>query len=166
MKPLSVCGVIVLGAVALLTAFGFTRGQRIARHINAWKRASGIAMGNPIPTLDRFYSWVIDKPPQHWWAEVSRHEAALMQLGYLTNCEFRLTNQIMTREFSSNFFRLLRQRTGTNDDQVWRCPYLTNGAGIAPTFPVKDYAIWEGSFRESAVLHASNLPPASALTVP
>lgn len=98
----------------------------------------------------------------YWTLQMKEHEAALLRLGYLTNCEFRLTNQVITREFSSNFFRLIHLRAGTNDDQVWRSPYLTNRTGLAPTFPTKDYAIWEQTFRECASLYASNLPPTDA----
>ena len=153
---------ILVGGIAVLFAYSFSKGQRIAHHTRAWHRAGRIAMGNSVSLFDRLYQGAVNKTPQNWWNEVSRHEAALTSLGYLTNCEFRLTNQVITRDFSSNFFRLINQRLGTNVDQVWRCPYLTNRTGISPIFRAKDLGIWEQTFRECAVLYASNLPPASA----
>jgi hypothetical protein len=118
-------------------------------------------IGGPVPLLDRMYGALMNKQPQYWWKVANHHENELLRLGYLTNCEFRLTNQVITHEFSSNFFRLIYQRLGTNTDQVWRCPTLTNRDGIAPTLPVKDLATWERTFRECASRYASNLRPAS-----
>jgi hypothetical protein len=146
---------------AVLIAYSLSKEQRIARHTRSWHRVCRIAMGNSVTLLDRLYQGVMNKTPHDWWNEVRRHEAALTSLGYLTNCEFRLTNQITTRDFSSNFFRLIYQRVGTNEDQVWRCTLFTNHTGISLTFRAKDYGIWEQTFRECAVLYASNLAPAS-----
>ena len=107
-----------------------------------------------------------NKPITFWHEEARYHEKALLKLGYLTNCEFHLTNQVMTREFSSNFFWLINQRLGTNTDQVWMCPYLTNNSGIRPTLPVKDIATWKQTFWECAARYASNLPPTTTNVAP
>lgn len=117
-----------------------------------------LANSTPVPLLQRLLSNA-DTPGSYWYEVVHHHEDALLKLGYLTNCEFRLTNQVITREFSSNFFWLIQRRLGTSTDQVWMCPTLTNRDGIAPTLPAKDFATWEQTFRECAVLYASNLPP-------
>jgi hypothetical protein len=104
-----------------------------------------LANSTPVPLPQRLLNNA--DTPGHYWAEVARHhEDAMLRLGYLTNCEFRLTNQVITRQFSSNFFRLIYQRLGTNTDQVWMCPYLTNNSGIRPTMPVKDVTMWEQHF--------------------
>ena len=150
---------VFLGAMALLLLFGFSTRQKIAHHIRCWHHAGRMMMGNSVPILDRLYEAVTRKGYKEWSDDMTRHENSLIRLGYLTNAEFRLTNQVITREFSSNFFRLIYQRVGTNDDQVWRCPHLPNGTGYNPTFPVKDHAIWEQTFRECATRYASNLPP-------
>jgi len=152
---------LLAGIAAVLIAYSFSKEQRIARHASSWHRVCRIAMGNSVTLLDRLYQGVMNKTPQDWWNEVRRHEAALTSLGYLTNCEFRMTNQVITRDFSSNFFRLIYQRVGTNEDQVWRYTDITNHTGLSLTFRAKDYGIWEQIFRECAALHASNLPPAS-----
>jgi len=90
---------------------------------------------------------------------MNEHERALLGMGYLTNRVIRLTNQVITREFSSNFFRQIHMRFGTNTDQVWSCPYLPTRDGIAPTLPTKDVGEWERIFRECAARYASNTVP-------
>jgi hypothetical protein len=110
-----------LGACAIALALWFTfssREQKIQRHIRAWHAATLHQInGASIPLMDRLFraNTAISR-----WHEISRyHEDQLLKFGYLTNCEFRLTNQVITREFSINFFQFIRQRVGTNRDQVW-----------------------------------------------
>jgi hypothetical protein len=146
--------------IALVVWFTLTsRQQRIRHHTRALHAAfQHQVTGGSIPLMDRLLH---PNTPISRWHEVAHyHEKQLFKLGYLTNCEFRLTNQVITREFSSNFFQLIRQRLGTNTDQVWRCPFLTNRKGIAPILPAKDVAVWEQTFSECATRYASNLPPA------
>lgn len=153
---------LVAVAVAFLLAVGFLFRRSAGYHTRSWQRATRLAIGNQLSWSDRIYGAVISRQQhRYWWDEANYHETELLKMGYLTNCTFRLTNQVMTREFTSNFFRLIHLRAGTNDDQVWRSPYLTNRTGLAPTFPTKDYAIWDQTFRECAALYASNLPPSA-----
>jgi hypothetical protein len=152
---------VFLGAIALLLLFAFSTQQKIAYYRRCWHQAWRMMAGNSVSMLDRIYEAVARKGHKEWWDDMTRHENALIRLGYLTNAEFRLTNQVITREFYSNFFTLIRHRVGTNDDQVWRCPMLTNRTGYTPAFPAKDYPTWERTFRECASLYASNLPPAA-----
>jgi hypothetical protein len=88
------------------------------------------------------------------------HERALIRLGYLAQRDFHLTNQAITRAFSSNFFVRIRQTFGTNDS-IWIYHSLTNNGGLRVTVPAKDAGRWEIIFRECAARYASNLPPAS-----
>lgn len=155
---------VVLVIVAAL--FLNPSGERQVRgHLRGWRESlENTLNGRPIPFFDRVQHFIQDKgmsPSWYWTSKMKDHERLLLRLGYLTNCELRLTNQVITREFSSNFFKLINQRAGTNGDQVWICPVLTNRTGISPTFPHKDYAIWEQTFRECAARYASNLPPAT-----
>jgi hypothetical protein len=85
------------------------------------------------------------------------HEQALMRLGYLTTNDFVLTNQLLTVEFGSNFWRMLRERYGTNRKAIWM--YHNNRDRIHATLPAKDLAEWERIFRECAARYASNVPP-------
>lgn len=149
---------VIGGAIGLMLALGFFWRRGVTYHTYGWNRATRLAMGGQAPWRDRIYGAMISQKPQYWWDQTKRHEAELLKMGYLTNCEFRLTNQVITREFSSNFFWLISRRAGTNEDQVWRCMELTNRTGLSPMFPVKDYAIWEQTFRECAARYASNLP--------
>jgi len=129
-------------------------------HTRGWHKAMrNLATSEPLPLAEQLLMNPV-MPGVYWNEAARRHEKSLLELGYLTNCEFRLRNQVITREFSSNFFRLIHQRLGTNTDQVWMCPTLTNRDGIAPTLPVRDIATWEQTFRECAARYASNLPPA------
>ncbi len=146
--------------VALVLWFSFSRHQMIRHHTKSWQSAmQNYARGIPPPRLQQIFNH--QKGNIMYWLDVAReHEADLLELGYLTNCEFRLTNQVLTSEFFHSFHPLIQQRVGTNSDQVWRCPVLTNKMGISPIFPLKDLATWEQTFRECASLYASNLPPA------
>jgi hypothetical protein len=150
------CGFIAC-AVALLLWFSFSRQQRIRHHTSGWNKALH-HMAKSKPPLFRRIFHLNESPNNYWHKAVTYHEKALFDLGYLTNCEFRLTNQIVTRGFYSNFYWLIRQRLGTNTDQVWSSSYLTNQEGIRSTLPVKDVVVWEKTFRECAGLYASNLP--------
>jgi len=151
-----------VGAMTIILVLGFLWRPGTTYHTRSWQRATRLAMGDQLSWWERIYGAVVSKQqPQYWWDQAKRHETELLKMGYLTNCTFRLTNQVMTREFTSNFFRLIHLRVGTNDDQVWRSPHLTNRTGLAPTFPTKDYAIWGQTFRECASLYASNVLPAS-----
>ncbi len=152
------------GIIALILALGFFRRPGVTYHTRAWHRAARLAMGGNLPWHERIVGALISKHPQQWWDKAKYHEAELLKLGYLTNCTFQLTNQVMTRPFSTHFFQTIYRRLGTNEDQVWRCPHLPNEAGYSPTFPVKDYAIWEQTFRECAARYASNVPPESTHT--
>lgn len=155
-------GLLGVCLIALVIWFNFSsRQQKISRHTNGWHSAMlHLANHTPVPLPQRLLSSA-DTPGQYWHEAARYHEKALIKLGYLTNCEFHLTNQFMTRAFSSNFLWLIQQRLGTNTDQVWMCPSLTNNGGIRPTLPVKDVAIWERTFRECATRYASDLPPAT-----
>jgi hypothetical protein len=150
----------LLGASAIALVLWFTfssRQQKIRSHTSGWHSAMlHLANSTPVPLPQRLLNNA-DTPGQYWHEVARYHEKALIKLGYLTNCEFHLTNQVMTRAFSSNFFWLIQQRLGTNTDQVWMCPSLTNNSGIRPTLPVKDVAAWEQTFRECAARYASNL---------
>ncbi len=75
------------------------------------------AKSTPVPLLQRLLS-NSDTPGGYWYSVARHHEDSLLKLGYLTNCEFRLTNQVISSEFSSNFFWLIQRRLGTNADQV------------------------------------------------
>jgi hypothetical protein len=103
--------------------------------------------------------------PKNIYAAQKAHEAALVQSGYLTNIELRLTNQIMTREMRSNFYQRIRAELGTNQDQLWIGYPLTSNAGLIPLVPAKDVPVWERIFRESAARYASNVS-SPALTGP
>lgn len=160
MKGRRTVALALAGALTFFIVVGFLWPPSTAYHIRSWQRAARLAMGNQLSWSDRIYIMLArQQGPQYWWNQARDHETELLSMGYLTNCTFRLTNQVMTREFTSNFFQLIRLRAGTNDDQVWKSPYLTNRTGIAPTFPTKDYAIWEQTFRECAAIYASTLPP-------
>jgi hypothetical protein len=93
---------------------------------------------------------------------LKEHEAALTKLGYLTNHQFFVTNQVLTREFSSNFFQRLFQTFGTNGEAIWSCRYSSNShrQGFEALLPAKNVAEWERLFREYAARYASNIPPA------
>jgi len=95
--------------------------------------------------------------PKDMYAARKAHEAALIQCGYLTNIELRLTNQIMTREMRSNFYERINSELGTNQDQIWFGYPLASNMGLNPLVPAKDVAVWERIFRESAALYASNI---------
>jgi hypothetical protein len=154
------------GLFVAVLAFAFLWMRTRDYHIRSWHLATRLAMGNYRSWRERIYGTALADTPQYWWGRAYRHESELLRMGYLTNCEFRLTNQMMTREFSSNFFRLIHLRVGTNDDQVWRSQALTNGMGLVPMIPTKDYAIWEQTFRECASRYASNLPATSVSARP
>jgi hypothetical protein len=157
----AVAALIILAALLLSPS----KERKVRGHLRGWRESlENTSNGRRIPFPERVLHFVQDKGMSsswYWTLKMMEHEAALLHLGYLTNFEFRLTNQVITREFSSNFFRSIHLRAGMNEDQVWRSPYLTNRTGLTPTFPSKDYAIWEQTFRECALRYASNLPPAS-----
>ena len=90
-----------------------------------------------------------------------RHESALFRLGYLTKHDLFLTNQVLTREFNSNFLVRLQQTFGTNGEAIWGYRSFTNRDGIHATLPAKDRTRWEEVFRECAERYASNLPPSA-----
>ena len=147
-------GSITCVIVLVLCSALFSRELQIRRHTSGWHGASyNIAKGQPFPLLRQLIQ-TSDSPGAYWTEVMDYHEKALFKLGYLTNCEFRFTNQVVTREFSSNFFRLIRQRLGTNEDQVWKCFFLTNQDGIAPILPVKDVSVWKQTFQECAARYA------------
>lgn len=87
------------------------------------------------------------------------HELSLFELGYLTNHDFFVSNQVMTREFRSNFLWRLQTRFGTNGECIWLLRGSTNHNGYHATLPMKDIVEWERIFRECAAQYASNIPP-------
>jgi hypothetical protein len=135
-----------------------SRENTIRFHIKGWHKAVEYSSSRrQRPFFSRFFD---SRSSSAYYHDVAKaHEQALLEVGYLTNCEIRLTNQVITRECSSNFFRQIRARFGTNIDQVWLCPYLPNRDGIAPTLPAKDVGEWERIFRDCAARYASNIPP-------
>ena len=145
------------GAWFLFSRESNNRERAISFHTEGWHlaaRKAGSSASKP------FFAFFDSRSPSAYYRDAMKaHEQALLEIGYLTNCVIRLTNQVTTREFSSNFFGQLRTRVGTNTDQVWLCRYLPNRDGIAPTLPVKDLPEWERIFRECAVKYASNFPP-------
>lgn len=87
------------------------------------------------------------------------HERSLFELGYLTNHDFFVSNQVMTRAFRSNFLWRVQTRFGTNGECIWLLRGSTNHNGYHATLPIKDIAEWERIFRECATDYASNIPP-------
>ena len=162
MKSRRTLALAFVGAMTIILVLGFLWRPGTTYHTRSWQRATRLAMGDQLSWWERIYGAVVSmQQPQYWWDQAKRHETELLKMGYLTNCTFLLTNQAVTREFSSNFFFQINRRLGTNEDQVWYCTQLTNGTGLAPTFPTKDYHIWEQTFRECASLYASKALPAS-----
>lgn len=95
------------------------------------------------------------------YQQMREHERALFSLGYLTNHDFFVTNQVLTREFNSNFNRMLFKKFGTNGDSIWMIRGSTNRDGYHAMLPVKDVGEWERIFRDCAARYASNTVPAS-----
>ncbi len=161
-----VCAVIVVvGAVLILKP---SRERQVWNHLDGWHEAmTNASTGTPVPWLGKVRevlrdgSLPLSGSDWYWLARMNEHEQRLLQLGYLTNCVFSLEGQKLPDGFSSNLLRRIYARVGNGGDQVWKIPRLTNGMGISPTFPAKDYAVWEQAFRESASLPASNSAPVS-----
>ncbi len=88
-----------------------------------------------------------------------------VKLGYLTNIELRLTNQMLTPAFRSNFFSRIAAapEIGTNSGHMWRCGALSNESGFCPMLPAQDVAAWQRIFRECAERYASNTVPVQRL---
>ncbi len=86
------------------------------------------------------------------------HEAALIRLGYLTNRDFLVTNQILTLDFNSNFFGKIHEAFGTSGESIWTIePYATRN-GFRVILPTRDVTEWERILRECATRYATNTP--------
>lgn len=165
MKRYALVVLAVVGLGLLAWRRVFSHETLVAYHQREWHLSwTRHATGAPVPFLRaRLFN---ERPWSFWMKEKRRHESELLRLGYLTNSELRLTNQVMTPAFLSNFFWQIRTQLGTNYDQVWIANAVSNKAGFNPLLPAKDVATWERIFRECAVRYASNLPPALAANTP
>jgi hypothetical protein len=155
--------ITIVAVLLLLTALVWfiqrssTTPAQIARHqLGWWQAVRAETSGAPPPPIRRLNPFR-DVSHVYWPNRRQLHEAELLRLGYLTNCELRLSNQAITPAFYSNFFWRIRAELGTNTDQVWVGTALPNHAGLKPLLPAKDAATWERIFRECAVLYASNI---------
>ncbi len=157
--------IVVIGAVLFLKP---SRDRQVRNHLHGWHEAmTNVSTGTPVPWIGKVRLFiresVVNRSDSDWYwiALMKEHEQALLQFGYLTNCVLSLNGQKLPKGFSSNFISRIYARVGNGGDQVWRISRLTNEMGIAPTFPAKDYAVWEQAFRECTSLAASNSAPSS-----
>ena len=183
MTPRRLMATVIVG-IALLAAFGYwTLGSRSAKirnhlrglltaHQRAFSNSNG-AVNRPLPA--RLLDQLLGRPrTTSQDLEIARkHEQALIELGYFTNLELRLTNQSVTRDFRSNFIWRIRHHFGTNSDNPWHVspdhiwimhsiPNASNEAGFYPTLPVKDVPEWQQIFKECIARAETNAlsPPA------
>ena len=155
---------LVLAALAWSVWRSSSMQAKIARHQEGWWQAvRANASSAPAPLFRRLNPFR-DNSSFYWHNERQFHERELSRLGYLTNYELRLTNQVMTPALYSNFFWRIRAELGTNTDQIWVGTALSDRAGLNPLLPVKDTATWERIFRECAARYASNTSAASLST--
>ena len=158
-----------LGLIVLLAAFiagclffGLRfahRNDEVEWHVRAWNAAVQESVSGCVTFWDQFKSVIgRQRAPEQ---RMRDHERALFDLGYLTTHAFMATNQVLTREFYSNFVRNLMQTFGTNGECVWTMRGFgsTGPTGILATLPVKDMDEWERIFRECAAKYAFNVPP-------
>jgi hypothetical protein len=156
---IAVAFVFMIGVVIWLSA----PRDNVEYHKNGWFAAVENLQGaqqnrGVIALLRQEISRWFGKPADDYQA-MRQHERALLRLGYLVKQDFHLTNQVLTREFHSNFYRRVQQTFGTNWQSIWTYGALTNQQGLHATLPAKDLHEWERIFREYAARHASNLPP-------
>jgi hypothetical protein len=157
---------ILLATLAWLVQRTFSMEVKIARHREGWWQAVRSMVSNArLPLLRQINVFRQGDSYSFWRAEMEFHQSELQRLGYLTNCELRLTNQVMTPVFYSNFFWRIRNELGTNSDQIWVGTPLSNRAGLNPSLPAKNVAVWERIFRECALRYASNSPPTNGMAL-
>lgn len=166
MKRVFRISIFVLLLCAIIFCLGVLFGSRdpIENHKRAWFKAWNRIIRKQTTARTLFASrWddllgsVLGRVDDD--RALRQHEQALMQLGYLAKHDFFVTNQILTREFNSNFFGAVGQRFGTNGESIWLCRFSTNRDGWHATLPASDIAEWDRIFRECVTRYASNVPP-------
>ncbi len=151
----AIAGAALLLLLIALLAPQMTREGRIRRHEAEWRRAIRNQVDNvPVPWFRRWFT--PPRPGGYWDIAIEEHAGALIRLGHLTNVEFRLTNQVLTPAFASNFNRRARAQIGTNTGPVWITASLSNRAGYHAVVPVKDLAAWRRVFDECATQTLTN----------
>jgi hypothetical protein len=154
---------LFLAVLAWWLQRNLSTAAKIAHHQDEWRRSKrAMFAGTPLPLLHwlNVFRENEDFNPQEYWREkMQYHQTELVRLGYLTNCELRLTNQIMTRAFHSNFFVGVQNELGTNAHQIWSGTPRPNHTGLNLLIPAKDVAALECIFRECAAKYAANVPP-------
>jgi hypothetical protein len=148
----AIAGAALLLLLIALLAPQMTREGRIRHHEAGFREAIRNRVNNvPAPWFRRIFA--ASPAGGHWDNALKQHAGELIRLGHLTNVEFRLTNQVVTPAFASNFNRRARAEIGTNTGAVWIVPDLPGGAGYRSLLPVRDVEKWRRVF-DSCVAHA------------
>ncbi len=82
---------------------------------------------------------------QDYQAAATRHENALIRLGYLARKEFRLRNAVTTGEAMDRFTRLASARFPNS--RGWSCVFSAPGDSVSVTTRPKHLADWETVIR-------------------
>lgn len=158
---------LLVGSILFCLWIAFRTGDEIEWRKQAWLTESKENMRQQTGGRSSQMLWVWDElkraisrhgdPHQ----QMREHERALVSLGYLTNHDLFVTNQVLTSEFRSNFLHIVMDKFGTNGESIWMLRGSTNRDGYHAILPAKDVGEWERIFRDCAARSASNTVPAS-----
>ena len=163
---------LLVGSILFCLWIAFRAGDEIEWRKQAWlaesKENKRQQTGGGLILWDELKSAILrhGDPYQRRYQKMREHERALFRLGYLTNHDLFVTNQVLTREFRSNFIRIAFDRFGTNGESIWMLRGSTNQDGYHATLPAQDVREWERIFRECAARYASNVPPSLSTNSP